>query len=233
MLFDLKGKRRRAVQGTYLTLAILMAAGLILFGIGSSTNGGLGDLFGGGNGSNKADTAFQNKINATERTLRLHPNDPGALASLVRAHFAFASSKTDPNATTLSKDAIPELQKASAAWQRYLDVAKKPQLSLAILMNQAYQALAQATGNKTFYGNEADTLLVIAAAKPTPANYVTVVQAATLAGQTAKADRAGAKAISLAPKSQRKSVKQQVAQAKSPQSAQSGQAAPSSGGQAP
>ena len=41
MLFDLKGKRRRAVQGTYLMLAILMGAGLVLFGIGSSTNGGL------------------------------------------------------------------------------------------------------------------------------------------------------------------------------------------------
>ena len=34
MLFDLKGKRRRVVQGVYLTLAVLMAGGLVFFGIG-------------------------------------------------------------------------------------------------------------------------------------------------------------------------------------------------------
>ena len=60
MLFDLKGKRRRAVQGTYLMLAVLMGAGLVLFGIGSSTNGGLGDLFSGGGGSNKGNSVVQN-----------------------------------------------------------------------------------------------------------------------------------------------------------------------------
>ncbi len=56
MLFDLKGKRRRAVQGTYLTLAVLMGAGLVLFGVGSSTSGGLGNLFG-SNGSGSSKTA--------------------------------------------------------------------------------------------------------------------------------------------------------------------------------
>ena len=33
MLFDLRGRRRRAVQATYLTLAILMGGGLVFFGI--------------------------------------------------------------------------------------------------------------------------------------------------------------------------------------------------------
>ena len=35
MLFDLQGKRRRVVQATYLTLALLMGGGLVFFGIGS------------------------------------------------------------------------------------------------------------------------------------------------------------------------------------------------------
>src|SRR3954465_1265706 len=43
MLFDLKGKRRRFVQATYLSLAVLMGGGLVLFGIGGGTNGGLLD----------------------------------------------------------------------------------------------------------------------------------------------------------------------------------------------
>ena len=45
MLFDLRGRRRRAVQGTYLMLALLMGGGLVLFGIGGSVSGGLLDAF--------------------------------------------------------------------------------------------------------------------------------------------------------------------------------------------
>ena len=44
MLFDLQGKRRRVVQGTYLVLAILLGGGLVLFGVGSGNiSGGLFD----------------------------------------------------------------------------------------------------------------------------------------------------------------------------------------------
>ena len=52
MLFDLRGRgRRRTVQVIYLTLAILMGGGLVLFGIGGGTNGGLFDAIGGNGGS--------------------------------------------------------------------------------------------------------------------------------------------------------------------------------------
>ena len=39
MLFDLRGRRRRAVQATYLILAVLMGGGLVLFGIGGDVSG--------------------------------------------------------------------------------------------------------------------------------------------------------------------------------------------------
>src|ERR671933_179866 len=55
MLFDLKGKRRRTVQATYLTLAVLMGAGLVFFGIGSSVSGGARDPLRGGGGGRSAD----------------------------------------------------------------------------------------------------------------------------------------------------------------------------------
>ena len=46
MLFDLRGRgRRRTVQVIYLSLALLMGGGLVLFGIGSDQSGGLVDAF--------------------------------------------------------------------------------------------------------------------------------------------------------------------------------------------
>ena len=51
MLFDLRGRgRRRTVQVIYLSLAVLMGGGLVLFGIGGGTNESLFDAIG-GNGS--------------------------------------------------------------------------------------------------------------------------------------------------------------------------------------
>ena len=63
MLFDLRGRRRRAVQATYLTLAVLMGGGLVLFGIGGNTSGGLFDAFSGGGGGGGND--------ATEKRIRV------------------------------------------------------------------------------------------------------------------------------------------------------------------
>ena len=46
MLFDLRGRgRRRTVQVIYLTLALLLGGGLVLFGIGGDVQGGLFDAF--------------------------------------------------------------------------------------------------------------------------------------------------------------------------------------------
>ena len=90
MLFDLKGKRRRTVQVTYLTLAVLMGAGLVLFGIGSSVNGGLGDLFKGGGGSNQANKTIQKKIDAANKVLQRDPRNQAALVQLTRGHYQLA-----------------------------------------------------------------------------------------------------------------------------------------------
>ena len=63
MLFDLRGRgRRRTVQTIYLTLAVLMGGGLVLFGIGGSVSGGLFDavgLTGGGSGGSSANEQLE------------------------------------------------------------------------------------------------------------------------------------------------------------------------------
>jgi tetratricopeptide (TPR) repeat protein len=224
MLFDLKGKRRRAVQGTYLTLAILMGAGLVLFGIGSSVNGGLSDLFNGGTGSNQGQQVVQKRIDAAEKQLAVNPRNETALKELVRDHYQLATAKA--TSTNISFDPV-ELQKSVIAWQRYLAInPPKPDLALAITAVQAYSALAQTTKDKTAatrqWAGASAALELIAQQQPTTQNYLKLVQGASYAGQTRKADLAGKKAVELAPKNQRKSVQQQVVSIKAQAATQAG-----------
>ena len=220
MLFDLKGKRRRAVQGTYLGLAILMGGGLVLFGIGGNTNGGLSDLFGGGGGSNKGDEIVQKKIDTAEKQLAVNPTNQAALAEVIRGHYQLATANSDPNTGQFSKDARDDLLKAADAWQKYLATnPKQTNIGLARVMVQAYSGLAQGTtddqaATQRYWAGAANATELVAAAQPNSNNYIALVQYATLAGQTNKADLAGKKAIELAPKNQKKAVKQQVASAK-------------------
>src|SRR5213593_4408512 len=128
MLFDLKGKRRRTVQITYVFLAGLMAIGLIGAGVGSGVSGGLFDLFGGGGGGGStANKAVEKKIKAAQKTLRINPKDEAALASLARSHYELASVDVDRKTSAFGKDGKKELAAASTAWQRYLATnPKKP-----------------------------------------------------------------------------------------------------------
>ena len=76
MLFDLRGRRRRAVQATYLTLAVLMGGGLVFFGIGGSVSGGLLDAFKSGNGNNSnvgGAVQKRNDRNKGQSALRANP----------------------------------------------------------------------------------------------------------------------------------------------------------------
>ena len=73
MLFDLRGRRRRAVQATYLTLAVLMGGGLVLFGIGGGTSGGIVDAITGNGSGGSADTSLDKRIESQEMTVTLGP----------------------------------------------------------------------------------------------------------------------------------------------------------------
>lgn len=228
MLFDLKGKRRRTVQIVYLGLAVLLGVGLVGFGIGSSVNGGLGDLFKGGNGSNTANSAIQKRIDAAEKTLVVNPKNAAALAVVTRGHYQLATTNSDANTGQFTKKALPELQATAAAWKRYETAVPKPDSSLASLAVEAYGGLGTLTNSKAAWAGGADAAEVFANAKPSANAYVRLVQFASLAGQTRKADLAGKKAIQLAPKAQKKEAAAAVAQAKSAASTQgqAGQTAP-------
>ena len=210
MLFDLKGKRRKTVQITYVALAFLMAVGLIGAGVGSGVSGGIFDLFGGGGGGSTADKTLQKRIKVAERALRLNPKDQAAMVSLVRTHYTIASGDTNQQTGQFGKDGKKELAKASAVWQRYVaSNPKKPDPSLAGLMLIAYSnaGLNQPAG-------AAGAAEIVADSRNDAQAWLQLAQYAYAAGQTRKAELAGQKAIQRASKKQKKLVKAQVAQYK-------------------
>src|SRR4029077_2843782 len=91
MLFDLRARgRRRAIKVIYLFLAVLMGGGLIFFGIGGATSGGLLDAFksnGGGGGS----TSFDKVVARAEKGVQANPQNPRMWAVLTRAQYQNAA----------------------------------------------------------------------------------------------------------------------------------------------
>jgi hypothetical protein len=209
VLFDLKGRRRRVVQGTYLLLAVLMGGGLVLFGIGGDVSGGLFDAF--SDRSNSGNDLVEERIDKNEDKVAANPKDQVALKALVQDWYQLANEEADPNTRQYTDEGKERLGEADKSWQLYLVAAKKPDPGLASLMVQVYSPAAL---NKAAEGAEAAE--IVASADPNAQAYLQLVQFAALAGQDRKATLAGKKAVELAPKNQRSTVKQLVEQAKQP-----------------
>jgi hypothetical protein len=216
MLFDLRGRgRRKTVQAVYLSLAILMGGGLVLFGVGTgSGNGGFLNAFT-GNGSNNAKPVIsQDEKNALKAT-QLRPTDPTAWASLISARYASAEQDFNATTGTFTPAGKTELTAATQAWQRYLQLAKPPDPTISILAARAYGFLAD-------YAPEASAWELETLGAPTEAKgYECLAVSSYAANQTRKGDLASAKALSLLPKADRATLKTQLQQAKTqPQIAQ-------------
>jgi hypothetical protein len=211
MLFDLRGRRRRAVQATYLTLALLMGGGLVFFGIGGDVSGGLFDAFSDRSGGTSSDQ-LQERIDRLEGRLETNPRSEATLKALVRDYHAAAGAELPSESVQYPEEAMDELRAASGYWQRYLEVEDgKPDASLARVALTLYDqtALNQPT-------EAAQAMRIIAEDANDFQSYLALVQRAAAAGDTRTADLAGQKAVDLAPKDLRKQVKQQVEQLKKP-----------------
>ncbi len=224
MLFDLKGKRRRVVQATYLTLAVLMGGGLVLFGIGGDVQGGLFDAFTGEGGrGGDGNSAIEKRIEQANQRLAANPRDEAALKDAIRGHYQLAADAADPSTGGFSPRARPELAKAAAAWERYLALdPKRVDGSLAGLMVQVYSDIGL---NRP--AGAAQAAQIVADARPSANAFLQVATYATLAGQERKAELAGDKALELASSDQRSTVKRQLRQLKQ---ARSATGAPQGGG---
>jgi hypothetical protein len=209
MLFDLKGKRRRFVQATYLTLAVLMGGGLVLFGIGGGTNGGLLDAFKGGGGGTSAEKQLKKQITQAQQRVTANPSDQAALLLIAKDNYQLAASGADPNTGAFDDKGKQNLAQAASAWERYTALnPPKPDDTVASYMLLAY---GQAGLNKPDKAKQAAE--IVSQARPNSNNYIQVVYYASLSGDTRTAKLAAQKALSLAPKGQRSSVKSLISQA--------------------
>jgi hypothetical protein len=212
MLFDLRGRRRRAVQVTYLMLALLMGGGLVLFGIGGDVSGGLVDAFKGTGGGDSGDSALRDRVERQEERLATSPQNEALLQNLIRDHYSLAQSQRDSSTIGFPEDAQDELRKAGAYWQRYLTAvdgdpsAEAARYAALVYGEQALNRPKQAQRAAEIIANEANDV----------ASYLELVRAAALAGDTRIADLAATKAVELAPKAQRKLVKKQAEALKKP-----------------
>jgi tetratricopeptide (TPR) repeat protein len=211
MLFDLRGRgRRRTVQVIYLSLAILMGGGLVLFGIGGATNGGLIDAIQGNGSTTSANDTFQKRVDTLEKRVKASPRDSRAWAQLADTRFqaATAGANYDQVNGVYTAKGKAELRAATAAWQRHLALSNdKPNTRVANEMVQAYGAAGLRN-----YAEAVKALEYVIDATPKP-TYQTYAQLAVLAHgakQTRKEKLANQKALDLAPKAQRKAVSDQI-----------------------
>lgn len=189
-------------------LAVLMGGGLVLFGIGGDVSGGLFDAFS-DRSSTSGNQLVEDRIEKNEDKVAANPKDKVALQALVRDWYQLATAEADPNTGQFTDEGQERLAEADQAWQLYLKADKTPEPSLAALMIQVYDPAAL---NKP--ADAAKAAELVAAEQKSAQAYLQLVQYAALAGQDRIADLAGQKAIDLAPKNQRSTVKTYVEQAK-------------------
>ena len=212
MLFDLRGRRRRAVQATYLMLAVLMGGGLVLFGIGGDVSGGLVDAFKDGGGGGSTDSALEDRVDKQEERLAKTPQNEALLQTLVRDYYSLATSQRESGTIGFPDDAKDELRKAGQYWQRYLTTVEgEPSPETARYALQVYDVSAL---NRPKEAQKAAAILAQEANDV--ASYLRLVSYAALAGDTRTADLAAKKAVDLAPKDQRKLVQKQAETLKKP-----------------
>ena len=209
MLFDLRGRgRRRTVQVICLGLAILMGGGLVLFGIGGATSGGLLDALKGG-GSSTSST-IDKQVKAAQKRVQLHPGDAAAWAALARGRYQLAGQGDNYDQTTgaYTDKGKAELRRAAGAWQRHLAIAgEKPNVTAAKDMVQAYGVAGLRNYAEAVKALE---FVIDATPKPTFQTYAQLAVLAHGAKQDRKATLATNKAVDLAPKAQRKTLRQQI-----------------------
>lgn len=212
MLFDLRGRRRRAVQATYLMLAVLMGGGLVLFGIGGDVSGGLVDAFKGGGGGSSGDSVLRDRVERQEERLAKEPRNEAVLQNLIRDYYSLATGQRESGAVGFPEDARDELRRAGTYWQRYAaTVDGEPNAESARYALQVYDAAAL---NRPREAQKAAAILAQDANDV--ASYLRLVAYATRAGDKRTADLAAEKAVDLAPKAQRKEVEVQAEALKKP-----------------
>ncbi|MCW3047571.1 MAG: hypothetical protein JWO74_1855 [Solirubrobacterales bacterium] len=211
MLFDLRGRgRRRAIQVIYAALALLMGGGLIFFGIGGNTSGGLFDAFKSNGSTVSNEQAFKKRLDGLDRRIRVNPKDAQAWADLAALRFQVATTGTgyDQTTQTYTDQGKAELRQAETAWDSYLALnPKQPDDKVANQMIRAFGPAGLQAYDKAVGAME----IVIASRPPSAALYANLAILAHAAKQDRKSTLAQGKAQDLATSSaERKQITQSI-----------------------
>jgi hypothetical protein len=214
MLFDLRGRgRQNTVKIVYISLAFLMGGGLVLFGIGGATNGGLVDaITGNGSGGDTGADRFNKQIKDAQALLAKNRKNEEAWTTLIRAQVNLAGTNDQYNSATgeYSNAGLDDLRDATASWKAYEAIDpkdKEEEGRVASTVVRAYYALQDLP-------NLVAAQEIVALNRNAVGPYATLAQYAYLAGQTRKGDLAAKKAISLEDPDQREQLKGDLESAK-------------------
>ena len=213
MLFDLRGAgRRTTIKVVYLSLALLMGGGLVLFGIGGDVSGGLVDAITDRSAvSDNSAERYEQRVREAQRATRADPQDAAAWAQLARARYQLASAgdNFDQATAQFTPAGQDQLVAAGRAWERHLTVADQPDASVASVMVQAYSQFGLNDPDKAVRAAE-----VITEERDTAANFARLSILAYQAGQTRKGDLARREAIQRSDKEDRKALRAELDAAK-------------------
>jgi hypothetical protein len=214
MLFDVRGRgRRRTIQVIYLGLAVLMGGGLVFFGIGGNTSGGLFDAIGlTGNSTKSSNAAFTKLERQAERQVALAPRNPAAWADLTRVRYQVASqgSNYDTQNQAFTTSGRRALARVDQAWARYLALSpRSPDANIAALMVQAF-----APSGLNQPAKAADAAEIVANVRPSANAFYQLAVFSYLAHKDRKAQLAAQEALRRAPPAERTALKTQLDDAK-------------------
>lgn len=203
MLFDLRSPgRRAAIKVVYSVLAVLLAGGLVLFGIGSGVNGGLFDAFRDGGTQVSGDT-FEDQAEAQQRRTAA---DPTAANYAQLARTRVQAAEFDESEQTFTSDGLEQLRLADRAWQRHLQLAgDRPDANVAAVMQRAYDPAGlnePAKGYRTM-----EIMIADQGDSATYTQYLQLAYWAYLAGNTRQGRLAGDRALELASTDDREQVR--------------------------
>jgi hypothetical protein len=216
MLFDLRGRgRRRTVQVIYLSLAVLMGGGLVLFGIGGATSGGLFDAISGnsGGGGNSGTAALERSVTTAQAATQAEPQNTKAWAQLVKARFQLAGTDggVDENTGAFTAKGKARLRSVEQAWDHYVALnPDPPDDTVAGFMVQAFSSVGLDKPAKAVRAME----MVIQVRGDNSNLYSQLAVLAYDAGQTRKGDLAADKAVRLASPADRKLLRKNLDNAK-------------------
>lgn len=216
MLFDLQSRRRRtAVKIIYGLLAVLMAGGLIVFGIGAGNgNSGLAGSLNnsGGGGSSSANAVINQAIKSAEAKVTANPKSAAAWNDLIQARWEQAESSTNYDSTTgvystAGKTALTQLL---TAYAKYVALIKgTPNTSVTFQAAHAYTVTGDYTGAATAWQS------FIQAAPSDLRGFECLAYNAYAAKDTTLAGEAANKAIALTPKLDQLTAKSDFKEVKS------------------